>query len=172
MSRLFSILLLIAAACMAKAEPLDIVIYKESRRLELRQGDTLLKTYKVGLGFSPVGHKVKSGDGKTPEGMYYVCVKNPKSKFYLSLGISYPSPADAQVARDSGLITPDDYSRIVSAHQKGVTPPWNTKLGGEIFIHGNGSSSDWTWGCVALEDSEMKELFQRVEVGTRVEIKK
>ena len=72
----------------------------------------------------------------------------------------------------SPIITKDEYSRIVSAHQKGVTPPWNTKLGGEIFIHGRGSSSDWTWGCVALDDSEMKELFQIVEVGTVVEIKK
>lgn len=165
-------MILVALGCTAKADQLRIVVYKENRALELWKADALIKTYKVGLGFSPVGKKLKLGDGKTPEGSYYVCVKNPNSKFYLSLGISYPSPSDAKAGLDSKLITKDEYLRIVSAHKKGVTPPWNTKLGGEIFIHGRGSSSDWTWGCVALDDPEMKELFQIVEMGTVVEIKK
>jgi len=172
MKKIVAILILAVLGCTVKADQLRIVIYKEKRMLELWRADAIIKTYKVGLGFAPVGKKLKSGDGKTPEGSYYVCVKNPNSKFYLSLGISYPSPSDAQTGLDSKLITKDEYSRIVSAQRKGVTPPWNTKLGGEIFIHGRGSSSDWTWGCVALDDSEMKELFQIVEVGTVVEIKK
>jgi len=168
-----SFLLFIMAAWQAScAEPLRIVVYKEARRLELRQGEAVLKSYRVGLGFAPTGHKVKQGDGKTPEGGYSICVKNPKSRFFLSLGINYPSPADAKAGLESKLITAGEYARIVAAHNKGIAPPWDTKLGGEIFIHGNGSSTDWTWGCVALDDAEMKDLYQRVEVGTAVEIRK
>lgn len=154
------------------AEPLRIVVHKEARRLELRQGETVIKSYKVGLGFAPTGHKVKQGDGKTPEGTYSICVKNPQSRFYLSLGINYPSPADATAGLEAKLITAGDHARIVAAHKKGATPPWDTTLGGEIFIHGNGSVSDWTRGCVALDDAEMKDLYSRVEVGTVVEILK
>ena len=42
---------------------------------------------------------------------------------------------------------------------------------GEIYIHGHGARSDWTWGCVALENEEMRELFEAVSVGTPVAIK-
>ena len=173
MKSILAILVFVLASWQAMgAEPLRVVVYKEARRLELRQGETVVKSYKVGLGFAPVGKKVKQGDGKTPEGVYSICVKNPQSRFYLSLGINYPSPADAKAGLDAKLITAADYARIVAAHKKGGTPPWDTKLGGEIFIHGNGSASDWTWGCVALDDAEIKDLYQRVEIGTAVEIRK
>lgn len=169
---LLTTLLLVVLGGISQGDQVGIVIYKKERKLELWKDRAVLKTYKIALGFQPLGKKLKSGDGKTPEGKYYVCVKNPKSKYYLSLGISYPSPSDAQVGLESKLITAEDHSKIVSAHQKGATPPWDTKLGGEIFIHGNGASSDWTLGCVALEDAEMKDLYGRVSVGTVVEIKK
>ena len=171
---LFCSALLIAACVPAFAQPdaLRIVVHKAARTLELHQGDVVVKTYKTGLGFSPVGPKQKRGDGKTPEGNYFICVKNPQSRFYLSLGISYPSPADAAVALTSKTITRADHDRIVSAHARKTTPPWNTPLGGEIFIHGNGSSSDWTLGCIALTDADMKDLYARIAVGTAIEIKK
>ena len=54
---------------------------------------------------------------------------------------------------------------------KKTAPPQYTKLGGLIYIHGNGAKSDWTWGCVALENEQMKELFDAVSVGTPVTIK-
>jgi len=40
----------------------------------------------------------------------------------------------------------------------------------QIDIHGHGSSSDWTWGCVALENEDIRELFDAVNVGTPVTI--
>jgi lipoprotein-anchoring transpeptidase ErfK/SrfK len=49
-------------------------------------------------------------------------------------------------------------------------PPQNTALGGEIYIHGGGTLSDWTGGCVALRDEEMKEIFDSIPVGAKVEI--
>ena len=72
-----------------------IVVYKSARKLEFYSGKTLLRTYRIGLGFSPVADKVREGDGATPEGEFYVFVKNNKSAYYLSLGISYPNVEDA-----------------------------------------------------------------------------
>src|SRR5687768_1428715 len=67
-----------------------LVIRKSKRTLELRDGDNLVRSYKIVFGFDPKGHKKVEGDGRTPEGDFYVFTKNPESKFHLSLGISYP----------------------------------------------------------------------------------
>lgn len=148
-----------------------IVVYKKDRKLELYSGQTLLKTYRVGLGFNPVADKQREGDGATPEGDFYVFVKNNKSAYYLSLGVSYPNVEDAQRGLRDGLITKAQYDTIVDAQKRKVAPPQYTKLGGLIYIHGNGAGSDWTLGCVALENEQMKELFDAVSVGTPVQIK-
>jgi L,D-peptidoglycan transpeptidase YkuD (ErfK/YbiS/YcfS/YnhG family) len=58
----------------------------------------------------------------------------------------------------------------VSAIRRQARPPQNTRLGGDIFIHGNGSQGDWTWGCVALDDPDMKELFDAVPLKAKVVI--
>jgi murein L,D-transpeptidase YafK len=148
-----------------------IVVYKRERKLELYSNKTLLRTYRVGLGFSPVADKVREGDGATPEGEFYVFVKNNKSAYYLSLGVSYPNVEDAERGLREGLITRAQYNSIVDAHRRKAAPPQYTKLGGLIYIHGNGASRDWTLGCVALENEDMKELFDSVVVGTPVTIK-
>ena len=147
-----------------------IVVYKSARKLELYSNKTLMRTYRVGLGFSPVADKAREGDGATPEGEFYVFVKNNKSAYYLSLGVSYPNVEDAERGLRDGLITKAQHDAIVEAHRKKIGPPQYTKLGGLIYIHGNGAKSDWTWGCVALENADMKELFDSVEVGTPVTI--
>jgi murein L,D-transpeptidase YafK len=147
-----------------------ITVIKSRRRLMLYSGNNLLRTYTVGLGFSPLGDKERQGDGRTPEGSFYVCSKNDKSRYYLSLGLSYPNEEDAERGLGAGLISRADRDRIVSALRRRSVPPWNTRLGGEIFIHGHGSSSDWTLGCVALENEEMRELFFAVPKGTPVRI--
>lgn len=148
-----------------------IVVYKKERKLELYSGDTLVRSYRVGLGFNPVADKQREGDGATPEGDFYVFVKNNKSAYYLSLGVSYPNVEDAQRGLRDGLITRAQYDAIVDAHKRKVAPPQYTKLGGLIYIHGHGAGSDWTLGCVALENEHMKELFDSVTVGTPVKIK-
>lgn len=148
-----------------------IVVYKSARKLELYSGKTLLRTYRAGLGFSPVADKKREGDGATPEGEFYVFVKNSKSAYYLSLGISYPNAEDAARGLRDGLITKAEHDAIVDAIRKRKAPPQYTKLGGLIYIHGHGAGSDWTWGCVALENTDMKELYDAVSVGTSVTIK-
>ena len=148
-----------------------IVVFKAQRRLELLNGDKVAKTYRIGLGFAPTGPKTKQGDGRTPEGTYYVCVKNAHSQFTLSLGLSYPGPGDAARGLTAGTITKAQHAAVVAAHKRRTTPPWNTGLGGEIFIHGKGSGSDWTLGCIALDDADIKELFATIATGTVVEIR-
>jgi len=148
-----------------------IVVYKRERKLELYSNRTLIRTYRVGLGFSPVDDKVREGDGATPEGDFYIFVKNNKSAYYLSLGVSYPNVEDAKRGLRDGLIDKTEYNAIVEANRKRTAPPQYTKLGGLIYIHGNGAKSDWTWGCVALENEQMKELYDAVSVGTPVTIK-
>ena len=148
-----------------------IVVYKKARKLELYSDKTLVRTYRVGLGFNPVTDKAREGDGATPEGDFYVFVKNNKSAYYLSLGVSYPNVEDAERGLRDGLINKTEYNTIVEANRNRTTPPQYTKLGGLIYIHGNGAKSDWTWGCVALENEQMKELFDAVSIGTPVTIK-
>jgi murein L,D-transpeptidase YafK len=145
-----------------------IIVRKSKRQLELYSGDKLLRAYRVGLGFSPIGDKRAQGDGRTPEGEFYVYVKNPRSKFYLSLGLSYPGREDAERGLRESLITRSQHDSIVRALKQKRMPLQNTRLGGEIYIHGNGSGSDWTLGCVALDDADMKELYEAVEVGAAV----
>ena len=155
------------------ADPLvnpRIVVTKSKRQLQLYSEETVIKTYRVGLGLSPVEDKVRAGDRRTPEGEFYICMKNSHSQFYLSLELSYPNQKHAERGLRDGLITRAQYNQIVSALNRKRVPPQNTRLGGELFIHGNGSQSDWTWGCVALEDSEIRELFDAVPVGTPVTI--
>lgn len=148
-----------------------IVVFKKERRLDLYSDEKIVRTYKVGLGFSPVADKVREGDGATPEGDFYIFVKNSKSAYYLSLGVSYPNVEDAERGLRSKLITRAQYQSIVDANKKKTAPPQYTNLGGLIYIHGNGAGSDWTWGCVALENEQMKELYDAVAVGTPVTIK-
>jgi murein L,D-transpeptidase YafK len=147
-----------------------IMVQKSKRRLMLYAGDKLLRTYTVGLGFNPVKDKIREGDGATPEGEFYIFAKNEKSAYYLSLGISYPNLEDAERGLRDGLIDSQEYKRIAEAIEKKEAPPQTTALGGQIYIHGHGAQKDWTWGCVALDDKDIKELFDAIPVGTTVVI--
>jgi murein L,D-transpeptidase YafK len=130
-----------------------IVISKTNRVLALMKGEKTLKRYRIGLGFTPAGHKTQSGDGRTPEGRYYINRRNPRSEFYLSLGINYPNAQDAAKARAMG-----------------VSP------GGDIFIHGGPNKNsprkrgDWTAGCIAVKDREIEEIWAMVPTGIPVTI--
>src|SRR5262245_54316865 len=157
-----------------------ILIKKAERKLylySLENGkERLVKTYQIALGNNPTGAKRRQGDGATPEGDYYITHKNARSKFYLSLGVSYPNIADADKGLKEGLVTKTEHQAIISAIRAKTKPPQNTRLGGDIFIHGGGTGKlfglvrDWTLGCVALENDEIKELFETVPVKTPVKI--
>jgi murein L,D-transpeptidase YafK len=147
-----------------------ILIIKSERVLVFYSSEKEYESFRVGLGFCPAGHKEREGDGRTPEGEYYICTKNPRSRYYLSIGISYPCIKDADRGLADGQITRAEHKRIVSAIRARRQPPWKTALGGEIFIHGKGAGSDWTLGCIALENGDMKYLYEKTRIGTPVVI--
>jgi len=169
------LLTLTPAAQAAPPETLHLVVQKSERRLLLyaAQGagpERLVKDYRIALGQQPSGPKRDRGDSATPEGEYYVTHANPKSRFHLSLGLSYPNARDAEQGLRRGLITKAEQAAIAEALAKGARPPQDTKLGGDLFVHGGGTGSDWTLGCIALADADIDELFARVPVRTRVTI--
>ncbi|MBE5780458.1 MAG: hypothetical protein E7328_01355 [Clostridiales bacterium] len=147
-----------------------IIIKKAERKLLLCSAGEEPLTFPIALGKDPVGHKEREGDNKTPEGTYYICIRNENSKFYRSLGISYPNKADADAALLMGSITKEDHANIHRAHEDGRHPPFDTPLGGSIFIHGGGTDGDWTAGCVAAADAVMDVLFLHCPIGTPVTI--
>ena len=151
--------------------PIHIVVLKSERRLEIFCGDELMCWFTCVLGSSPAGGKTVEGDGRTPEGEFCIIVKNEKSKFHLSLGLDYPRPSDAEAAFAKGAIGEEDLAAIRLAASDGRLPPQTTPLGGEIYIHGGGTSCDWTRGCVALENADMERLFAIAKLGTRVTIR-
>ncbi|WP_250858582.1 L,D-transpeptidase family protein [Oceanirhabdus seepicola] len=147
-----------------------IKVYKKDRLVELHVNDQLINKFKMGLGSQPTGDKNKEGDMRTPVGKYYICTRNDKSKYTLFLGVSYPNIEDGKRGLDSGLIDKKTFEEIKAANEKKIQPSWNTPLGGEIGIHGGGNSKDWTWGCMALSDQDIKILWKYAKLRTPVEI--
>lgn len=133
-----------------------VVVYKGKRVLQLKREGRILKSFTIALGRDPRGPKRMEGDGRTPEGVYTLDWRNPRSEFYRSIHISYPHPT-----RDT-----------VHAARWGVDP------GGLIMLHGlpNGlharhvghPRTDWTDGCIAVTNEEMDEIWARVEDGTTI----
>ncbi|MDQ6765494.1 MAG: L,D-transpeptidase family protein [Verrucomicrobiota bacterium] len=134
-----------------------VVVEKSARKLTLLRGDVVLKTYRVALGGTPIGHKQEEGDGRTPEGVYQVDFHKPDSGYHLALHISYPNAQDRERAAARGV-----------------------SAGGDVMIHGlrNGTGAlgaahrvrDWTAGCIAVTDEEIEELWRKVPDGTAIEI--
>jgi murein L,D-transpeptidase YafK len=135
-----------------------VVVLKKERTLTLYSKSKLIKAYKVALGGDPIGPKARQGDHKTPEGSYILDSRNPHSRFYKSIHISYPSGHDRALARTDGA-----------------------SAGGDVFVHGLPKGygaigaahrlKDWTDGCIAVTDKEMDEIWKAVPDGTRIEIK-
>ncbi len=162
MKNIFTLLLLLTVAYdgagQAGTEPADkVVVYKSKRQLQLLRAGKVLRTYRIALGDNPKGHKRQEGDEKTPEGAYVLDWRNPNSRYYKSIHISYPNAQDQQQAR-----------------RRGVSP------GGDIMVHGrNGPTvlpdgtwkwKDWTDGCIAVTNTEMDEIWKMVKNGTPIHI--
>jgi hypothetical protein len=139
--------------------------------LQLYVGKYLVKSYPVALGFDPVNDKEKLNDYRTPEGDFYICEKNPDSQFYKSLRLSYPNAEDAARGLNDKLIDAKTYKAILRAIRRKRTPPQNTALGGNIMLHGGGGAREnWTWGCIALDNDDVDELFEWLPLGTAVKV--
>ena len=140
----------------------EVKVYKSERIVKLLHREQTIRTYPMRLGFDPIGHKVQEGDGKTPEGHYVLDWRNPKSAFYKSLHVNYPNAQDQAKAKQLGV-----------------------SAGGDIMIHGSATTAqvnklpklmnylpqkDWTWGCVAVRNVDMDEIWTLVDDGTIITI--
>lgn len=127
----------------------QIQVHKADRRMYLLHNGTVLESYDIELGGNPIGPKQFEGDMKTPEGTYTISHRNPKSAYYLSLGISYPNAADVAFAEANGK-----------------------RAGGDIMIHGTNKdkrrAEDWTAGCIAVSNKEMRQIYAMVKPGTPI----
>lgn len=148
---------------------IKIIVEKEKRTLSVYDaGGACVWQCNVALGKNPRGAKCAEGDGKTPEGEYYICFKRETGKFGCALGISYPSPRDALLAVQEGRMEEKLLHLFYAAEKGQKRPPWGTSLGGEIYLHGGGTASDWTAGCIALEQEDMERLFEACGEGDSV----
>lgn len=158
--------------------PLDatvsLSVNKKKRTLSVLYNNVPVKTYPIALGFSPLGDKNIEGDGKTPEGFYFIADKRHKklpAKYGpRSMLISYPGTKDAKRGLKKGQISKKVAGTIEHSIAIGDIPPQNTPLGSSIRIHGGGVHDDWTAGCIALRDDDAKEIYSVVKVGTLVHI--
>lgn len=143
----------------ASAQRVDkVLILKSERTLQLISKGQPFKSYRVSLGKKPLGHKEYEGDQRTPEGIYWLDWRKTSDNYQLSMHISYPN------ARDQA-----------SARTKGKSP------GGMIMIHGTPiddeypewyfSTLDWTNGCIAMKNTDMREIWSLVKDGTLIEIR-
>jgi murein L,D-transpeptidase YafK len=133
----------------------SLVLDKSDRVLTLYQQGLPVAQYRVALGANPVGPKKRRGDGRTPEGLYFINGRNPESKYHLSLRISYPNSTE----RDDAV-------------NRGMSP------GGDIMIHGLPRKfatvgalhrqQDWTEGCIAVTNDEIEEIWRAVPNGARI----
>ncbi|WP_246566791.1 L,D-transpeptidase family protein [Gemmobacter fulva] len=146
------------AAAPAEHQADSIVVSKQDKRLYLLRGGAVLRTYAISMGSQwDQGHKQREGDERTPEGRYLIDWRNPRSMAHLSLHISYPDADDSAWAASAG-----------------VSP------GGNIMIHGlpNGWGAlgglhrlvDWTDGCIAVTNAEMREIWSLTPDGTPITI--
>ena len=135
-----------------------VLVEKSARRLTLLRDGQPLKTYRVSLGRQPRGPKVQEGDHRTPEGAYMIDYRNAASGYHRALHVSYPDADD-----------------VARAQMLGVSP------GGDIMIHGIRNRfgwlgrlhrlADWTQGCIAVTNPEIREIWRAVPDGTRIEIR-
>src|ERR1700728_1357660 len=137
-----------------------ITVVKRSRQLNLLSGRELIRTYPIALGRNSEADKSVEGDEATPLGEVYICAKNPRSRYFLSLCISYPNAEDAARGLAAGLISTAEHAQILDAMNARRMPPQNTRLGGEIYIHGHrdGDELQGTRGCIALNNADMQDL--------------
>lgn len=143
-----------------------------------RSGEVAVDTVAAyGVNDEGFNDKEKRGDNVTPVGRFFVTEKDRLDNHpFLGnywLMLSYPSPEHAAKGLQSGLISRDEYDRILRAYDGRYAPPQDTALGGYVGIHSGRDEAtlekrNWTEGCVALSDAVLSRFFDRIEIGTEV----
>jgi murein L,D-transpeptidase YafK len=137
-----------------------IVVVKKERRMYLYKEGKVQRSIPISLGKNPIGHKVKRGDYRTPEGTFFIHRKLCSPKYYRSLCISYPRPIDIRNAEEKGF----DPGGDITIHAQ---PKWNAKGKGNAYT----LSKNWTQGCVAVTNNVMETLWYEVREGVPIVIR-
>lgn len=135
-----------------------VLVVKSERKLHLMSRGETLKSYRISLGKQPIGAKQNEGDLRTPEGFYWIDWRKASEKYQLSLHISYPNARDQANAREKG-VPPGSMIMIHGTPLDEEYPEW--------FFH----TLDWTKGCIAMRNVDMREVWSLVEDGTLIEIR-
>ncbi|SFJ39919.1 L,D-transpeptidase family protein [Jannaschia pohangensis] len=131
---------------------------KSDRILTLLRDGAPIATYEISLGSNgDDGHKQREGDERTPEGQYVIDWRNDGSFAHLSLHISYPNAEDIARAQAAG----DDPGGLIMIH--GIANGWG-------WLGALQTAWDWTDGCIAVTNAEMRDIWSRVPNGTPIEI--
>jgi len=145
--------------------PIRIVIDKSDYELHVYDSKGWYATYPVVFGNDPSKDKKMEGDKYTPEGSFKITTKRPHEKWSRFLAIDYPTKADLEKFND---------------RKKRGEIPKNARPGGAIGIHGTWPNEDfvidrynnWTLGCISLKNGDVQELYNYIQPGTPVQIKK
>ena len=135
-----------------------VLVIKSERRLQLISRGEPLKTYRISLGKQPKGAKQREGDKKTPEGLYWLDWRKVSDRYNLAMHISYPNITDAAKARSEGVPA----GSMIMIHGT----PLNEEYP-EWYFH----TLDWTEGCIAMRNDDMREVWSMVKDGTLIEIR-
>lgn len=138
----------------------------------------LARFYNIAIGSGGVAEMHHRGDETTPRGIFHVAWIDRHSRFTTFYGLDYPSARIARRAYAEGTISQVERDAILQALRQHRTPPQNTPLGGQLGIHGLGGGRpgvqqavNWTDGCVALSNRDLRRLSRWMHVGTRVVIR-
>ncbi|MCX2800355.1 L,D-transpeptidase family protein [Microbulbifer thermotolerans] len=154
----FALLMLAPLFASATVKPVDlVVVYKSKHLMQLVRDERVVKSYRVVFGDNPKGHKVQQGDERTPEGRYTLDWKNPNSRFYRSIHISYPNATDRARARRLGV----NPGGAIMIH--GIKPQWQ-------HMEKQLQRMNWTDGCIAVTNREMDEIWALVKTPTPIHI--
>ena len=156
----------------SKLQGRDVVVVHKSKRSIAHYKKGVLREgacWPVGLGFTPEGHKQREGDGKTPEG-WYTIADWPPSQYYGAMILFYPNLSDVEQGVKDGRLSSGQAKKIKNQLRSGLLPKQNSPLGGQLLIHGGGSSADWTLGCVAMDNDAIDMLRAGLGADKRAEL--
>jgi len=135
-----------------------VLVLKSERRLQLISRGEPLKTYRISLGKQPKGAKEREGDKRTPEGLYWLDWRKVSDRYNLAMHISYPNITDAAKARREGVSA----GSMIMIHGTPINEEYP-----EWYFH----TLDWTEGCIAMRNDDMREVWSLVKDGTLIEIR-
>jgi hypothetical protein len=164
-----------------------IVVAKAAHRLEVYHDDAFVASYAIALSHRGLQPRRTWADALTPEGVFLIASMQYRSHF-----------GPRQMLLDTSQQAVADYLQEYGEEGRARLQAWETRQGpldtiwevydfneaypqqpiwNDILIHGGGSQSDWTLGCIALDNDDLLALFDTLHrsekrgLGVAVEIR-